>query len=107
MTGQHHHSPQRVRTEQVVLDIGDDMGGLLFYAPGDLHGHEIEVLRQAEDAQKIHCEVDERILNGRTVFTGVFPPLPAGDYEVCRPERHAGERLTVRAGHVQEIDWRG
>ena len=105
MTGHHHHSPQRVHTEDVVLDIGDDMGGLVFYASAELHGHEIEVLGQAEDAQKIHCEVDERIVNGRTIFTGVFPPVPAGEYLVCRPERRAGEHFTVTAGYVQEIDW--
>ena len=105
MNGHHHHSPQRVHTEAVVLDIGDTMGGLVFYAQRDLRGHEIEVLRRAQDAEKIHCEVDERILNGRTIYTGVFPPLPAGDYEVCRPERHAGERFTVAPGGVQEIEW--
>jgi hypothetical protein len=105
MTGHYHHSPQRVRTEEVVLDIGDDMGGLVFYTPRDLHGHEIEVLCQAGDAQKIHCEVDERIVNGRTIFTGVFPPIAAGEYQVCRPESRAGERFTVTAGQVREIDW--
>jgi hypothetical protein len=105
MTAHHHHSPQRVHTEDVVLDIGDDMGGLVFYARGDLHGHEIEVLAQDEDAQKIHCEVDERIVNGRTIFTGVFPPVPAGEYQVCRPESHAGQRFTVTAGYVREINW--
>ena len=101
----HHHSSQRVHTEEVVLDIGDDMGGLVFYARSDLHGQEIEILAQAADAQKIHCEVDERIVNGRTIFTGVFPPLTAGEYQVCRPEVRAGERFTVTAGHVHEIDW--
>jgi len=105
MAGHHHHSPQRVHTEDVVLDIGDDMGGLIFYAPSDLHGQVIEVLGRAEDAQKIHCEVDERIVNGRTIFTGVFPPVPAGEYQVCRPEHRAGERFTVPAGSVLEIDW--
>ncbi len=105
MTAHHHHSPQRVHTEAVVLDIGDDMGGLIFYATGDLHRHEIEVLRQAENAQKIHCEVDERIVNGRTIYTGVFPPLPIGEYQVCRPASRGGERFTVTPGAVREIDW--
>jgi hypothetical protein len=105
MTAHHHHSPPRVHTENVVLDIGEDMGGLVFYAPPELHRQEIEVLWQAGHAPKIHCEVDERIVNGRTIFAGVFPPVPAGEYLVCRPEVRAGEHFTVMAGHVQEIDW--
>jgi hypothetical protein len=105
VTEHHHHAPGRVHTENVVLDIGEDMGGLIFYAPSDLLGHEIEVVSSEADAGKIHCEVNQRIVNSRTIFTGVFPPVPAGDYQVCRPALRAGERFTVSAGYVREIDW--
>jgi len=97
---------QRVHTQEVVLDIGDGMGAVVFHTLGHLHGHEIEVIQLDEHATKIHCEVDERSLNGRTVFAGVFPPLPAGDYRVCRPQPRANERFTVVSGQVTEIDWR-
>jgi len=40
------------------------------------------------------------------VYTGVFPPLLAGEYRVCRPAIRAGERFTVFAGQVTESDWR-
>ena len=101
------HHAQRVHTENVVLDIGDGIGGLIVYTPGTLLGREIEVVDLAQAAPKIHCQVDERIFNGRTIFAGVFSPLAAGEYRVCRPVERADERLTVASGQVTEVDWRG
>ncbi len=97
---------QRVHTEQVVLDIGDDMGGLIFYTAAGLLGAEIEVAPAAFLDFKTHTDVSERIVNGRTVYAGVFPPIAVGDYLVCRPVDRAGQRLNVTSGQVTQIDWR-
>lgn len=97
---------QRVHTEQIVLDIGDDMGGLIFYTQPELLGAEIEVAPAGSPDFRTHTDVSERILNGKTVYTGVFPPIAVGDYRVCRPTARAGQSFSVTSGEVTEIDWR-
>lgn len=96
----------QIQTESVVLDIGDDAGGLIFYTGGDLRGCEIEVAPAAYPDFKTHTQVSERLVQGRTLFAGVFPPIALGDYLVCRPPERAGQAFTVSSGHVTEIDWR-
>lgn len=103
MTGEHI---QRVHTGSVVLDIGDDAGSLVIYVPDSMLGVEVEVLHRAEGAEKVHTDVVEWQVHGPRAFAAVFPPLPIGEYRVCRPEHHAGERLTLRSGAVTEVDWR-
>jgi len=100
-----HHS-QRVRTQDVVLDIGDDAGALIFHTPPELRGAEIEICPVTEPENKTHTEVVARLLQGTTIFTGVFPPLPIGDYHVCRPRERAGQVIKVASGQVTEVDWR-
>jgi hypothetical protein len=98
---------QRVHTEQIVLDIGDDMGGLIFYTTPELISSEIEVAPVAAPQFKTHTDVAERLVNGRTtIYAGVFPPIAVGDYTVCCPAERQGQLFSVTSGHVTEIDWR-
>ncbi len=100
------HHTHRVHTEDVVLDIGEGAGGLVFYTRDELQGREIEICPADQPTHKTHTEVDARVVNERTISVGVFPPLVAGDYRVCRPASRAGESFTVTDGRVTEIDWR-
>ena len=102
----HEHSHDRIRSGEVVLDIGEDRGGLIVYTPGGLRGHEIEVFPVAEPTRLTHTDVHERVLNGQTIFTAVFTPLPIGVYRVSRPAQRAGHPITISAGTVTELDWR-
>ena len=99
-----HHS-REVRTGEVVLDIGDGAGGLVFTTCGDLCWQEIEIAPAEQPELQTHTEVTERLIAGKLIYTGVFPPLPAGDYRVCRPEARADERFTIVSGQVTQIDW--
>ncbi|MGI9149175.1 MAG: hypothetical protein ACR2IK_21940 [Chloroflexota bacterium] len=97
---------QRIHTTPVVLDIGEGMGGLIFYTPAALLGVEIEVAPAAYPDFKTHTEVDERVVNGQTLYAGVFPPIRVGDYRVCRPADRAGQSFSIAPGQVTELDWR-
>ena len=96
----------RVHTEHIVLDIGDDMGGLIFYTSPELLNREIEVAPVATPEFKTHTDVSERLVNGRAIYAAVFPPIAVGDYAVCRPAEREGQQFSVTSGHVTEIDWR-
>lgn len=97
---------QRVHTENVVLDIGEDSGGLVIYVPEALLGKEVEISPTVEGSEKTHTDVTEWHLNGRVAFVAVYPPLPVGEYRVWQPQERAGELLTLHSGTVTELDWR-
>jgi hypothetical protein len=100
--GEHEH----VHRGEVVLDIGEDRGGLVVYTRADRRGQEIEVFPVAEPTRLTHTDVHERIFNGQTIFTAVFTPLPIGEYRVSRPTNRAGHPITISPGTVTELDWR-
>jgi hypothetical protein len=106
MVEHHHHHAGGIHTGQVVLDIGDDMGGLIVYTDADLHGQEIEVFPRTRPELLTHTDVHQRVLGGQTIFTAVFTPLPIGEYEVARPPERAGQSIAIVSGTVTEIDWR-
>lgn len=101
----HQHS-REIRTGHPILDIGDDMGGVIFFTPPELRWQEIEIVALATPEAKTHTEVTERLAGSAITCTGVFPPVPIGDYRVCRPASRAGEAFTVVSGQVTQIDWR-
>jgi hypothetical protein len=101
----HPHVP-RVHSGEVVLDIGDDMGGLIVYTDSDLRGQEIEVFPSTDPTRLTHTDVQERVFQGRTIYTAVFTPLVTGGYSIARPKERAGEAIAIEPGRVTEIDWR-
>ena len=96
----------RVHTESVVLDIGQDVGALLIYTTAELRGREIEVSARAGGAKRVHVEVLERRVNGRAVFAAVFPGLRAGDYEIWENDPSPRGTVTIVGGEVATVDWR-
>lgn len=94
---------ERVHTEQVVLDIGQDIGALVVYTGKELRGREIEVSTKGDDTNRTHTAVLERRVNGRVVFAGVFAALPSGDYTIWMDPAH---EVTITGGFVAEVDCR-
>ena len=108
--GAHHHRygqhARGVRTGHPILDIGDDAGAVVFYTSPELCWQEVEIAPADLPEAKTHTDVTERLVAGTIIYTGVFPPLPAGDYRVCRPESRTNQRFTIAPGQVTEVDWR-
>ena len=100
------HGPERVHTEDLVLDIGDGVGALVLYTGPELIGQEIEVSLRGQDGSRTHTAVHERRVMGRMVCAGVFPELPAGDYRIWTEEPRPFTDFTIISGQVTEIDWR-
>ncbi|MGH2516159.1 MAG: hypothetical protein ACRDHP_10940, partial [Ktedonobacterales bacterium] len=105
MTHAEHHTPH-VHTAPVVLDIGADTGGLIIYTSAQHLGSEIEISPAGLDSQRVHTDVAERRLNGRTLYAAVYLPLPAGDYTIWGPDPAHPTTLALQPGIVNEVDWR-
>jgi hypothetical protein len=88
-----------------VLDIGNGVGALIVYTTGNLDGHEIEVSRLGATA-RIHTIVHARDLDGRTIYAGVFPSLPEGDYILWSDDPTRNRTVPIASGVVAEVDLR-
>lgn len=101
------HYADRIHTEPAVLDIGDDVGALVLYTGEELRGSEIEVSLKGDDARRVHTAIWGREVNGRVVYAGIYPALPAGDYTIWRDDTTPAGEVTIIGGMVAEVDWRG
>ncbi len=97
---------KRIHTEQVVLDIGGEIGALILYAKEELCGSEIEVSPTGDDTRRTHTAIWERRLGGRRMFAGVYAALPAGNYNVWGSGAQPISKVTIIGGQVAEIDCR-
>jgi hypothetical protein len=102
----HEYGPERVHTEDLVLDIGEGVGALVLYTDPDLVGQEIEVSPSGQDHSRTHTAVHERRVMGRMVCAGVYPELPAGDYRIWTDQPRPVTEFTIVSGQVTEVDWR-
>lgn len=91
----------RVHTEHVVLEIGEDIGALIIYTSEEFRGKEIEVGLKGNDAKRVHTAVWERRVNGWAVFAGIYQSLPAGDYIIWT---NPLSEVTIIGGQVAEVD---
>jgi len=96
----------RVHTETVVLDIGQDIGALVIYTKAAWRGREIEVSPRGSAAPRTHVQVLERRINGKSVFAAVFPGLRAGDYDISEKASHPHGTVTIAGGEVATVEWR-
>ncbi len=96
----------RIQTGSAVLDIGGDIGALILYTPESFRGKEIEVSPKGDDARRTHTAIWGRELDGRVVFAGLYPTLPAGDYTIWWNATTPGGEVTIAGGAVAEVDWR-
>lgn len=94
------------RVEDVVLDIGGDVGALILYTNPDLDGEEIELSRAEPGAPRFHNQVHERRFNGRALFAAVYPEIQAGEYYVWGHDSELVDSVRIRGGEIAEIDWR-
>ncbi len=95
---------ERVHTEALILNIGQEIGALIVYTRPELCSREIEVSLRGSDARRTHTNVHERQISGRTVFAAVFQELRAGDYTLWRNGQADGT-VTIVGGEVREVDW--
>lgn len=102
----HEHGPERVHTEDLVLDIGEGFGALVLYTGPELVGREIEVSLRAVDHPRTHTAVHERRIHGAVVFAGVYPELLEGDYRIWTEDPRQVTEFTITSGQVCEVDWR-
>ena len=95
---------ERVHTEQALLDIGEDIGALVIYTGEEWRGKEIQVsMKGSNTAPLVHTAIWERRFNGRTMFAGIYPSLPVGDYIIWT---HPSREVTICSGSVVEVDLR-
>ncbi len=88
----------------VVLDIGQDAGALIIYAPAGLDGTEIEVSPGKLPGERTHALVRKRHIAGGC-HAAVYPALPAGDYTVWLDRLTPAGVVTVLGGAVTRYHW--
>lgn len=96
----------RVHTEDLVLDIGDGIGALIIYTRGELRGLEVALSPTGFESSRTHTVIEERRTGGQTLFAGIFPHLPAGNYRIWTDDPTLPAAVTIVSGQVAEIDWR-
>ncbi|MGH2485870.1 MAG: phospholipase [Ktedonobacterales bacterium] len=96
----------RLHTEPVVLDIGQDTGGLVIYTRPEFVGVEIEISPRGDGSQRTHTDVAERQVRDRTICAAVYLPMPAGEYDVWGPDPGQPTPCVIVAGTVTQLDWR-
>jgi hypothetical protein len=89
-----------------VLDIGEDVGALIVYLPGDTPSGELEACPEGRPADHFHTGVHLRDLGGEMVFTAVFPEVHHGSYQVLDDGGIPVAVVRVTGGHVAELDLR-
>src|ERR1700739_798826 len=106
-TGGEENHAARSHPEHVVLDIGGDLGALIVHADASMVGAEVEISRSGEDDRRSHKDVLEREINGRPAYTAVFDKVREGTYTLWVEEVPRARNVTVTAGAVAQLDWRG
>jgi hypothetical protein len=104
MTEQHS---QRSHPEQVVLEIGGEIGALVVYTDAGLHGAEIEISPTGDDDHRAHKDVLNRPVNGRATYAAVFDGLGDGSYTLWIRDVSVATDVSITGGCITELDWRG
>ncbi len=102
----HHDANHRPHDEQVVLEIGGELGALIVYTDAALLHHEIEISPAGDDERRSHKDVLERIVTGGSLYAVVFDRLGAGSYTLWHDGIRAPRGAVVRGGEIAELDWR-
>ena len=104
--GHVHHDAAAVRTQPVVLDLGENVGALVVYTDPELVGAEIEISPAGNDAERSHKQVLWRTVGPSTVAALVYDSLPAGEYTLWLAEGAELRNVRVTGGAVTELDRR-
>ena len=103
----HHHDVDDVRVKPVVLELGEGIGALVVYTDPELVGVEVEISLTGNDADRSHKQVLRRSVGGSTVAALVYDNLAEGEYTLWLDDLARERNVSVRAGAVAELDWRG
>jgi len=95
----------RRHPEQVVLDIGGDLGALIVHTDAGMVGVEVEISATGHDRDRSHKEVLEREIQGRPAWTAVFDKVRAGSYTLWVHDIPRERGVVVIGGSVAELDW--
>jgi hypothetical protein len=100
------HQQHRPHTENVVLEIGEELGALVIYTDAALLHEEIEISPAMDDARRSHKDVLERRVNGRSLYAAVFDRLERGAYTLWHRDEARTRSVAIAGGVVAEVDWR-
>ena len=100
-----HHNSHRPHPEQVVLEIGADLGALVVYTEPDMRGVEIEISPAGADDRRQHKEVLYRPVGSRAVHAAVFDRLGEGSYTLWMAGAAVARNVAVAGGRISELDW--
>jgi hypothetical protein len=96
----------RRHPEQVVLDIGEDIGALIIHTDVPMIGAEVEISAAGHDDSRTHKDVLEREINGCPAYTAVFDKLREGTYTLWVDDVARAQDVVVTGGAIAELDWR-
>jgi hypothetical protein len=105
-SGGENYSSRR-HPEQVVLDIGGNVGALIVHTDPAMHGVEVEISATGQDDRREHKDVLEREINGRPAFTAVFDRLREGSYTLWVDDVARARGVVVTGAEVAQLDWSG
>lgn len=88
----------------VVLDVGGDIGALVIHTGQADLGREIEV-SPVDGGPRTHAAVRRRDLRDGSVFSAVYPGLPAGRYVIWHDEDTPRGEIDVYGAAVTECVW--
>lgn len=102
----HHHDPSEVRSQPVLLDLGDGIGALIVHTDSELLGVEVEISPAGADGSRQHKEVLRRTMGSATANVLVYDNLPEGDYTLWVDDVPWAGDVRIEGGSVAELDWR-
>ena len=104
--GHHHHDAYEVRSQPVVLDLGDGVGALIVHTDPTLLGVEVEISASGHDGDRQHKQVLRRTMGRTTATVLVYDNLADGSYTLWVDGEAWAHDVEVTGGRVAELDWR-
>jgi hypothetical protein len=95
----------RKHPEFVVLELDQRVGALILHTGPEMHGIEVEISPEGDEARRSHKEVLERSINGRPAFTAVFDGIADGLYTLWVDGVPRAREVAVRGGRIETLDW--
>jgi len=102
----HHHETHELRSQPVVLDLGDGVGALIVRTDPGLLGAEVEISPSGDDGNRQHKEVLMRTMGLETASVLVYDNLAEGSYTLWVDGEPWARDVHVASGDVAELDRR-
>jgi hypothetical protein len=101
----HEHYASRRHPEFVVLEIGPGLGALIVHTDDTMHGVEIEISPESDEARRSHKQVLERSVGGSPAYTALFDQLAADTYTLWTDGVARVRGVAVRSEEITELRW--